>query len=103
MDSRSWAANGTGLIFIPKLIEDMTKELKNLLALMATDRFTVDDCENIINALANFARAKRHLQESQTPEGDSLARWEIQDAEEDWTHICLVYALPYWEPRRLIE
>ena len=103
MDSRSWAANGTGLIFIPKLIEDMTKELKDLLALMAADRYTVEDCENIIMSLAKFARAKRHLQNSQTPEGESLARWEIQDAEEDWTQTCLVYTLPYWEPRRLIE
>lgn len=80
----------------------MKKELKDLLATMATDRFTVDDCENIFMSLAKFARANRHLQESQTPEGESLARWEIQDAEEDWTQTCLVYALPYWEPRLLI-
>ena len=81
----------------------MTQNMKELLATLANDRFTVNDCENILKALANFARAKRHLKESQTPEGDSLARWEILDAETDWAHTCLVYGLPHWDARSLIE
>jgi len=77
----------------------MKRLIEELLEKDLSEKEIIEVCK----AVNEYRQAQRQFHESQTPEGEALARWNMQIAKENWSDTTMKYGLKGYKVEQLIK